>query len=122
MIGCWGVMHVVSCVQSIFCIISIIVCDDCTVLVEKGIFKKGDNALVDSLVFKEKNVKVKKLKDYPIDAIYGKKLKAPKEMSDVRSLVTSDYQELLERNWVAELRKKYLVEVYEEVVKTVNNH
>ena len=43
-------------------------------------------------------------------------------MSDVRSLVTSDYQELLERNWVAELRKKYLVEVYEEVVKTVNNH
>ena len=90
--------------------------------VEKGIFKKGDNALVDSLVFKEKTVQVTKLKDYPIDAIYGKKLKAPKEMSDVRSLVTSDYQELLERNWVAELRKKYLVEVYEEVVKTVNNH
>ena len=79
-------------------------------------------AIVDSLVFKEKNVKVKKLKDYPIDAIYGKKLKAPKEMSDVRSLVTSDYQELLERNWVAELRKKYPVEVYDEVVKTVNNH
>lgn len=87
--------------------------------VEKGIFKKGDNALVDSLVFKVKNVKAKKLTDYPIDAVYGKKLKAPKEMNDVRSLVTNDYQEFLERQWVAALRKKYSVEVYEEVVKSV---
>ena len=90
--------------------------------VEKGIFKQGDNALVDSLIFKVKDVKVKEVKDYPIDAVYGKKIKAPQEMNDVRSLVTSDYQELLEKQWVAELRKRYAIEVYDEVVKTVNKH
>lgn len=87
--------------------------------VEKGIFKKGDNALVDSLVFGDKDAKVKKLKDYPINAVYGKKLKAPQEMADVRNQVTADYQAMLEQTWVAELRKKYTVEVMTEVLETV---
>ena len=87
--------------------------------VEKGIFKKGDNALVDSLIFKVNNVEVKKTKDYPIDAVYGKLLKNPKEMSDVRNQVTADYQAQLEKQWIAELRKKYTVEVYPEIVATV---
>lgn len=88
--------------------------------VEKGIFKKGDNALVDSVIFKVNNVDVKETKNYPIDAVYGKKLKQPKEMSDVRNQVTADYQALLEKQWVAALRKKYAVEVYPEIVATVN--
>ena len=90
--------------------------------VEKGIFKKGDNALVDSIIYNVRDAKVKHLKDYPIDAVYGKKLKAPKEMADVRSQVTTDYQAELEKAWVAELRKKYSFEVYDDVVKTVNKH
>lgn len=89
--------------------------------VEKGIFKEGDNSLVDREVFK-KNVEVKPTKDYPIDAVFGTKLKAPKEMSDVRGLVTSDYQEALEKEWVAELRKKYNVVINRDVVATVNKH
>jgi peptidyl-prolyl cis-trans isomerase SurA len=88
--------------------------------VEKGIFKEGDNALVDSIVFK-KDTTVAKLKDYPIDAVYGKILKkGPEDYTDVRGLVVADYQEELEKNWVAELRKKYAVKVDEEVLKTVN--
>ena len=90
--------------------------------VEKGLFKKGDNAIVDSLVFKVKNVEVKKNADYPIDAIYGKKLKAPKEMSDVRNLVLEDYQTTLEKEWVEALRRKYTVEVYPDIIATVNKH
>ena len=66
------------------------------------------------------NVEVKKTKDYPIDAVYGKLLKNPKEMSDVRNQVTADYQAQLEKQWIAELRKKYTVEVYPEIVATVN--
>lgn len=90
--------------------------------VEKGIFKKGDNALVDSAVFK-KDTTVTHLKDYPIDAVYGKILKkGPEDYTDVRGLVVADYQEALEKEWVAELRKKYAVEVKKEVLKTVNNH
>jgi peptidyl-prolyl cis-trans isomerase SurA len=90
--------------------------------VEKGIFKKGDNALVDSLVFK-KDTTVAKVKDYPYDAVYGKILKkGPETYQDVRGQVVSDYQEQLEKEWVAELRKRYAVEVKQEVLKTVNKH
>ena len=87
--------------------------------VEKGIFKKGDNALVDSLAFGDKTAKVKHLADYPIDAVYGKMLKAPQEMADVRSQVVADYQSQLEKEWVAALRRRYTVEVYPDVVATV---
>lgn len=90
--------------------------------VEKGIFKEGDNAWVDRNVFK-KNVKVESLKDYPIDATYGKVLKkGPQEYTDVKALVVADYQELLEKEWVAQLRKKYKVVVNQDVLATVNKH
>ena len=91
--------------------------------VEKGIFKKGDNALVDSLVFKKNEKPVNHLKDYPIDAVYGKVLKkGPEDYNDVRGLVVADYQEALEKEWVADLRRKYAVKVNEDVLKTVNKH
>lgn len=90
--------------------------------VEKGIFKKGDNALVDSVIFK-KDTTVAKLKDYPIDDVYGKILKkGPEDYTDVRGLVVADYQEELEKQWVAELRKKYSFTVDPDVLKTVNKH
>lgn len=89
--------------------------------VEKGIFKQGDNNLVDREIFKQK-VEVKPLKDYPIDAVFGKVLKAPKDYTDVRGQVTADYQDMLEKEWVARLREKYPVEVYNNVVATVNKH
>ena len=89
--------------------------------VEKGIFKKGDNALVDKLVFKT-DANPKKLDEFPIDSYYGKVLKAPEDYTDVRPLVTADYQEELEKAWVEELRKKYEVIVYPDVLSTVNNH
>ncbi len=89
--------------------------------VEKGIFKPGDSKLVDKEVFK-KNVTVEPTKDYPIDATYGKVLKAPKDYTDVKGLVVADYQDQLEKEWVAELRKRYTVVVNKDVVATVNKH
>jgi peptidyl-prolyl cis-trans isomerase SurA len=89
--------------------------------VEKGLFRRGDNALVDSAVFK-KDTTVAKVKDYPIDAVYGKLLKkGPEDYTDVRGLVVADYQDELERNWVADLRRKYPFTVNYDVVKTVNS-
>ena len=90
--------------------------------VEKGIFKKGDNALIDREVF-EKDTVVAPMKDYPIDAVYGKLLKkGPEDYTDVIGLVTADYQDFLEKEWVAGLRRKYAVEVNKDVLATVNNH
>lgn len=89
--------------------------------VEKGIFKKGDNPLVDMLVFGDVNAKLKSLKDYPYDDVFGKKLKAPEELDDVRPQVVADYQQQLESDWVAALRKKYPFSVNWEVVDTVKD-
>ncbi len=89
--------------------------------VEKGIFVKGDNNTIDRMVFKS-GVEVQPVKDFPYDAVYGKKLKAPQEASDVNTLVLADYQEFLESKWVESLRQKYPVEINEDVVQTVNNH
>jgi peptidyl-prolyl cis-trans isomerase SurA len=89
--------------------------------VEKGIFKQGDNALVDREVFK-KDTTVTPMKDYPYHATFGKKLTAPENYTDVRSQVIADYQEALEKEWVATLRKKYTVVVNKDVLATVNKH
>jgi len=96
--------------------------------VEIGIFKPGDNALVDTEVFKtapkkgadEKQATI--LKDYPISAVYGKKLKRPESYADVRGQVVSDYQDMLEKAWVYDLRQKYPFSVNKDVLKTVNKH
>lgn len=91
--------------------------------VEKGIFKKGDNALIDREVFKVADARVKPVSGYPIDATYGKILKkGPEDYTDVRGLVTADYQDQLEKAWVEGLRKKYTFTVNEDILKTVNSH
>lgn len=90
--------------------------------VEKGIFKKGDNALVDRDVYGVKTA-VQETKGFPIDATYGKMLKkGPEDYTDVRGLVTADYQDELEKQWIADLRSKYIVTVNTDVLQTVNKH
>lgn len=89
--------------------------------VVKGIFKKGENALVDKMVF-GKDTTLSVVEDFPHEAVYGKLMKNPKSYLDVRDLVVSDYQEELEKQWVAELRRKYPVWVDKQVLETVNKH
>jgi len=92
------------------------------VRVEKGTFKQGDNANVDNLAFKQKTVEKKPMKDYPVTEVFGKIYKAPRTYKDVKSQVTTDYQNEQEKLWVDGLRKKYNVEVFDDVVETVNKH
>lgn len=89
--------------------------------VVKGIFREGDNALIDKVVF-AKDTTVADVKDFPISATYGEKLKAPKTYNDVRELVVADYQEQLEKTWIEALRKRYTVIVNKDVLSTVNKH
>ncbi len=92
--------------------------------VEQGIFKVGDSRLVDHKIFRtalDQPVEVNP--DYPIDAVYGKKLKKyPEDYTDVRPQVVADLQEYMEKEWVATLRERYPVKIYGDVLKTVNQH
>lgn len=89
--------------------------------VVKGIFREGDNALVDKIEF-GKDTTVAAVKDFPHTDTYGKLLKAPQSYEDVRELVVSDYQDQLEKEWIADLRKRYAVNVDNAVLETVNKH
>lgn len=92
--------------------------------VEKGLFKPGDNGTIDRMVFKIRNTKTDAANaNYPIEAVYGKKLKKrPEDYTDVRSQVVADYQDYLEKEWIASLRRRYPVKINKEVLKTVNQH
>ena len=89
--------------------------------VDKGYFKKGDNVIVDHVIFKV-DTTVTVMKNFPNSATFGKLLKAPKELDDVKGQVVSDYQEYLMKQWVAALRKDAVIEVDKKVLATVNKH
>lgn len=82
--------------------------------------KKGENAYIDEVVFKQEDVKP--LPNLPFHGVSGKLLKQPSSYEDVRSLVVNDFQEILEKRWIDELRAKYAVVIDQKVLETVNKH
>lgn len=96
--------------------------DEKIVRVEKtNIFKKGDNKAVDKYAFKS-NAEVKMMKGFDFCGVIGKMLKKPQGYADVKGVVIADFQKEKEDEWIRALRAKYPVEIYQEVVNTVNNH
>ena len=92
------------------------------VKIEKGLYVQGDNKAIDDQIFKSKE-KYVPTKEYPFFFVTGKLLKnKPEDYSDVRGLVTADYQEFLEREWIKALRAKYPVNVDQNVLKTVKKN
>ncbi len=89
---------------------------------EKGIFKRGDNAIVDKYEFKEKDAEIKPMSGYDYYGTYGRIIKQPENYMDVKGLVVADYQEELEKAWIDDLRKTYPVTIDEVVLATVNKH
>ncbi len=93
------------------------------VKIEKGIFIQGENKAVDKYGFKQRKAEYTPTEEYPYIFSIGKNLKySPEDYSDVRGLVTADYQEYLEKEWIASLRKKYPVEIDQSVLKTVEKN
>jgi peptidyl-prolyl cis-trans isomerase SurA len=92
------------------------------VKIEKGLFVQGENKAVDKFEFKTKD-NFEPGKDYPYVFVTGKTLKkAPEDYTDVRGLVTADYQEYLEKEWIKALRNKYPVTVDQNILKTVKKN
>ena len=87
---------------------------------ERGLYKSGDNQYVDFLVFK--TGKEASMKAFPVTMAFGETMKKPKSYKDVKGQVTTDLQNKLESEWVEELKKKYSVKVYDDVLSTVNKH
>ena len=79
---------------------------------KKGLFLRGENNFVDQvkweqglsdLIYDNQNVKI----------VYINEVLQPveKEISEARGLITSDYQDFLEKEWLSELKAKYSTSV-----------
>ena len=89
-----------------------------TVLIEPGIWEKGENTIVDNKVFDGKN-EVSKKRNFPYTAVVGQFVSAPEDYRDVKSAVEADYQNELDAQWTANLRKKYKVGINKSVIKSI---
>ncbi len=88
------------------------------VKIEKGLWAKGENPLIDKEVFKKGKYTPKS--DYPYYILLGKNIKKkPQTYLDVKGKVVTDYQKELEKEWIAYLKKKYPVTINREVLKRV---
>lgn len=86
---------------------------------ERVLATKGQNAMVDNLLFGGPAVKPSNSAYTVYFILDGHVIDAPEEVADVRGQVTSDYQTQLENEWIAELRQKYPIKVNEKVLKKI---
>lgn len=84
---------------------------------EKGLWKKGQHAVLDKLVWKTGEWTAPE--EFPNVFIVGKKIKNPEEYMDERGKVTADYQDFLEKAWIEELKQKHEVVINREVFEAL---
>ena len=90
------------------------------VKVEKGVFAKGKNKIVDAKIFKDG--KMPEDSKYPEVFLVGKVLKKyPESYKDVRGPVLNDYQTKVENDWISILKKKYKIEVYMDILDSISD-
>lgn len=89
------------------------------VQIDRVLVSKGSNALIDYLMFDGEKATPSNSKYTEFFLHDARILTEPEEAADVRGLVTSDYQNELEREWVDDLKARYPVVVYEKVLRTV---
>ena len=92
-----------------------------SIKIEKGLYAEGDNKHVDHQIFKTTD-KLEKDEKLPYVIVSGKTIEQPEEYTDVRGLVTADYQEYLEKEWITYLRDKYSVNINQKVLKKVQKN
>lgn len=90
------------------------------VRVERVIAAQGENPITDFLAFGgQKPNDPKKIRWNDYFAFRGRIIEQPEEVADVRGAVVTDYQNHLEKEWLAKLHKKYKVKVDKKVLETI---
>ncbi len=88
--------------------------------IKEGKFSKGDNDIVDTVQWvKGLTPNIDKNGQICFVQIREVMPPAPKSLDEARGLVTADYQTFLEKAWIESLRKKYTVNVNEQVLSSI---
>ena len=84
-------------------------------------FVKGENEYLDNIVWKAGLAKdiVLKDKSYILIDIHQVLPSGVKELNETRGKVISDYQNALEKEWLANLKSKYSVKINTEVLHSL---
>jgi peptidyl-prolyl cis-trans isomerase SurA len=83
--------------------------------IENGKYSKGDNEVVDKITWEKGISDNVKLNDRVYFVEVVKVLPAqPKELNEIRGIMTSAFQTQLEENWLTDLKSKYPVIVHKE--------
>ena len=90
------------------------------VTIESGKFSRKDNKIIDSLTWNKGlsgDIRINEATGF----VYIRKVlkPEPKELNEARGLITADYQNYLEKEWIASLRAKYPVIVNKEVLAKI---
>ena len=88
---------------------------------EEGTFEKGDNDIIDSIQWEEGISRIITHEDGSVTFVLVEEVvqPTPKPLELTRGFVISDYQEQLEKEWVAELKQKYAVNINEQTVRSL---
>ena len=88
--------------------------------VKSSKFSKGDNESVDQFTWKAGMLTDKKINNQIVFINIKSVLPAaPKSLEEAKGLITADYQNLLEKEWIDSLRAKYKVEINQPVVDSI---
>lgn len=89
--------------------------------IERVIAAKGENAITDYLAFGGEKPVAKSSRWASYVSYKGRVIDNPEEAADVRGTVTTDYQSLLEREWLKKLHKSYPVKIDKKVLKLIKS-
>jgi peptidyl-prolyl cis-trans isomerase SurA len=91
------------------------------VSVISGKYEKGAYDVVDKTDWKKGVTAVNKLNDSSYQFVFVKEIvqPEPKSLKEAKGYVVSDYQEYLEKKWLADLRNKYPIVVNQQVFKSL---
>ena len=90
-------------------------------MIENGLFAEGTNPTVDKLVFKKG--KLPKNEQYPYVFVNGKiQKKYPDSFMDVRGIVTNDYQNYLDKEWIKQLRSSYNIIINQDALQRIQTN
>ncbi len=89
--------------------------------VDSKIFNKGENEFVDKNWNPGTSVDIKSEKDKKLMIVVTNKLMKPepKSYTEAKGMVTADYQNFLEKDWIGSLKTKYPVNIDKAVLSTV---
>jgi len=102
-------------------ILEIVNKDTSLVTVENGKFVKGENDALKNTPWEKgmKEINIDTNGIYSLIVVNEIIPPGPKSIDEARGLITADYQNYLEKQWIDSLKKKYEVKINEDVLSTI---